>query len=347
MAMNVLVTGAGRRSYLIAALKSAVGPGGQVVACDMSADAPALQHADRGFLVPPVDGPGYLDALLQICESEQIGLLIPSLEPELWLLATHRAQFAALGTVAVVASPKIVATCYDKLRAAKFLIACGVGVPRTWVSLDTVRSALATGELNFPVVVKPRWGVASIGFALPEGFEELTLSCRVARRLIARSMIATISATDSAHCILFQERLIGDEYGLDVVNDLHGRYVCTFVKRKLRMRAGQTDRAVTVDDERMQSIGREIGKVLGHVGVLDCDAVDTATGIVVLDLNPGIGGGYPFSHLAGADIPAALVAWARGREPDPAWLRVTPNVRASRSDSFAIVASGHLATIAT
>ena len=105
--MNVLLTGAGRRNYLIAALKSAVGPGGQVIACDMRADAPALQQADRGFLVPPVDGPGYLDALLQICEFEQIGLLIPSLEPELWLLATHRAQFAALGTVAVVASPKI------------------------------------------------------------------------------------------------------------------------------------------------------------------------------------------------------------------------------------------------
>ncbi len=35
---------------------------------------------------------------------------------------------------------------------------------------------------------------------------------------------------------------------LDVLNDLQGRYVTTLVKRKLSMRAGETDRAVTVHD---------------------------------------------------------------------------------------------------
>jgi carbamoyl-phosphate synthase large subunit len=53
-----------------------------------------------------------------------------------------------------------------------------------------------------------------------------------------------------------------------------------------------------------------------------------------IDLNPRIGGGYPFSHLSGANVPAALVAWTRGETPDALWLRVEPGVAASRGETF-------------
>jgi carbamoyl-phosphate synthase large subunit len=110
--------------------------------------------------------------------------------------------------------------------------------------------------------------------------------------------------------------------------------VTTLVRRKLRMRAGQTDRAESVLHETLESIGERIGRRLGHVGVLDCDAIANASGCYVVDINPRIGGGYPFSHLAGANIPAAIVAWMRDRQPDPAWLRATPGIRGARHDSF-------------
>ena len=42
--MNVLLTCAGRRTYLVTAFKAAVGGAGRVLACDASADAPALQE---------------------------------------------------------------------------------------------------------------------------------------------------------------------------------------------------------------------------------------------------------------------------------------------------------------
>jgi len=52
----------------------------------------------------------------------------------------------------------------------------------------------------------------------------------------------------------------------------------------------------------------------------------------VLEMNPRFGGGYPFSHMAGANLPAALVAWADGGTIDEDWLRVRPNVVASKCD---------------
>ena len=334
--MNVLLTCAGRRSHTIAVFKEAVRGSGEVFACDSSADAPAFQEADDSFLVPLVGDAAYLDALLAICRERRVGLLIPTLEPELPPLAEARSRFRDVGTVVLVSSAEVVATCYDKLETARFLAALNLRVPATCLSLEAANAALARGELRLPLVVKPRWGVSSIGLAFAEDNEELALCFRLAAKQIARSSFAEVSGTDPERCILIQEHLDGVEYGLDIVNDLKGRHVCTFVKRKLRMRAGQTDRAVTVRDSQLEELGRAIGESLGHVGVLDGDVVVTGAGCHVIDLNPRIGGGYPFSHLAGANIPAALVAWAVGAEPAPSCFNCVPGVSAARSDSFVV-----------
>ena len=78
--------------------------------------------------------------------------------------------------------------------------------------------------------------------------------------------------------------------------------------------------------------------VYPHRGILDCDVFVGRAGLTVVDLNPRFGGGYPFSHLAGANLPAAILAWATGREPDPSWLRVTTGVTIARYDQFVVAA---------
>jgi carbamoyl-phosphate synthase large subunit len=279
----------------------------------------------------------YVDVLLSICEAHHVDLLIPALEIELPLLATNRERFVRIGTRPIVSSGKVIDTCFDKLETARFLRDCDLESPRTFDSLDAGRDACSRGDLTFPLVVKPRWGVSSIGTEFPEDAEELELSYRLVRKRIARTFLAGISATDPEHSVLIQERLSGAEYGLDIINDLSGQYVCTFAKRKLRMRAGQTDRAVTVDNESLQQLGRLIGTTLCHVGNLDCDVFVTESGNRVIDLNPRFGGGYPYSHMAGANLPAALIAWAEGEEPDPGWFRIKPNVAISRADDFVII----------
>ena len=335
--MNVLLTCAGRRCHMISAFKTAMRDGGRVLACDCSPVAPALLEADKAFVVPRVEEDGYIEALLRICAEHQVGLLVPAFEIELPLLAAHRARFAAVGTLPLVSSKTVIDTCYDKLESARFLTGCGLPVPRTFDTLAAARDALARGDLTFPLVVKPRWGVSSIGTEFPEDEEELELAYRLVKKRLARTFLADISATDPEHCILIQEQLSGTEYGLDVVNDLAGRHVVTFAKRKLRMWAGQTDRAETVHDDSLAQLGRRIGENLGHIGVLDCDVFVTAGGCHVIDMNPRFGGGYPFSHVAGADLPAALMAWADGEAADPGWLTIEPDMMISRADTFVVM----------
>ena len=126
------------------------------------------------------------------------------------------------------------------------------------------------------------------------------------------------ASTDKECCLIAQEKVTGTEYGLDIVNDLAGRHVTTFVKRKLAMRAGETDKAVTVSHPALEAVGRRIGEALRHIGNLDCDVFVDGERFWVLELNPRFGGGYPFTHRAGANLPAALIAWAQGETVDPA-----------------------------
>ena len=336
-ATNVLFTCAGRRIFAVRAFQQALNNCGRVFACDASPDAPALQVADKGFVVPLADADNYLDVLLTICREQRVRLLIPAVEPELPLLAAHRARFLKIGTLPLVSSPEIVAICYDKLETATFLDHCGLAAPRTYIQLEAAREALSRGEITFPLVVKPRWGVSSIGLAMVEDDQELDFAFMTAEKQIARSFLAQASAATPGGCVLIQERLSGEEYGLDIVNDLNGRHVCTFAKRKLRMRAGQTDRAVTVKDERLEKLGQTIGENLGHVGILDCDLFVSEQGCRVIDLNPRIGGGYPFSHIAGANVPAALIAWMNGEAADPRCFQIQPNLAIARCDEYVAI----------
>ncbi len=328
--MNILLTCSGSRNYLIEYFKTALAGNGQVFVCDSNPDAVSLQEADCAFILPRSSHPEYFDRLLATCQEHQIGLLISLNDLELPLLSQQRDRFLAIGTVPLIANPAAIDICFDKWKTYQFLKQNNIPAPKTYRSLADALEALAVGELKFPLVVKPRWGTASIGVEFPQDNEELELAYHLIKKRLTRTILAAASLTDPDRCVLIQERIVGGEYGLDVINNLQGEHVTTFAKRKLSMRGGETDRAVTTHNPLLIEIGRKIGQNLQHIGNLDCDVLSSPDGYRVLELNPRFGGGYPFSHVAGANLPAALIAWATGKPVNPEWLTVEPNVMSSK-----------------
>jgi carbamoyl-phosphate synthase large subunit len=338
--MNVLITSVGRCNRLIRDFRQALANSGLVFAGDVSRGAPALCDADHAVLLPACTDPSFIERLLTICKENDVGLLVPRLDCEVALIASARERFIAVGTFPVVSEPRVLAMCEDKLEANRFLANCGLRTPRTWMSLAEAQLALDSGRVSYPVVVKPRFGSTSIGFEEASDERELALVYELA------VMRAPRRAPRSMHVmpeesVLIQERLAGDEYGIDVINDLFGHYVTTFVRRKVRMRGGNTDRAVTVDHPALAALGRTLGErlgQLGHVGCLDCDLFLSPDSVpVVIDLNPRIGGGLLFSHVAGANLASALVSWRNGTSPDCGVLAPRADVHVAKFDDFVVV----------
>lgn len=336
--INALLTSAGRRNYLVEYFREALRGRGQVFAADAREGAPALQEADGVVVVPPVSSPHYVDALLEFCEGQQIELLVPLSDFELPGLAAARARFAALGTTALVSSPAVVGRCFDKWATYAFLRAEGFRTPATYLSLADAQRALSEGRERFPLVLKPRHGSAALGLEFVYDDDELELGFELLSRRLARTTLAY--GYDPEQTVLVQAFVAGDEYSLDLVCDLSGRYVTTLAKQKLGLRAGDTDSAVTVSDPVLSDLGRDLARALGPVGVADCDAFMTPEGPTVLELNPRFGNAYPFAHVAGADLPAAVVAWVRGDPPEPGWLRAEPGVTAARYSRLMLTSPG-------
>ena len=96
-----------------------------------------------------------------------------------------------------------------------------------------------------------------------------------------------------------QKYLNCQEYGVDILNDLNGNYIHSSFKKKILMRAGDTDKAILVYSKFFEDFAKKISFALKHIGIIDVDFLFNGKKIFVLDINPRIGGGYPFTHEYG------------------------------------------------
>lgn len=310
--MNILFTCAGRRNYLINYFKEALKGDGKVFASDMQLTAPALVDADVAVQVPAIYSEEYIPSLIKIIEENNIKCVISLNDLELPILSEAKSKIEALGARVIVADEHAIKIAFDKWETMKFLESNGLKSPKTFIDINKAKAAIQSGELRFPLVIKPRWGSASIGIDFPEDLEELEIAYKLQTIRLKRTILAEASKEDIDHAILIQEKIPGKEYGMDVLNDFEGNYVGTFVREKLQMRSGETDKAISVIDERFDKVGKIIGTHLKHIGNLDCDVFEHDGELYVLELNPRFGGGYPFSHEAGSNTAAIYIEWLKG-----------------------------------
>lgn len=320
--MNILFTCAGRRNYLAGYFRDAADAPINIIGADMDPLAPALQECDVAYIVPSVFAPDYIDRIIDICAAERIDVIISLNDHELPMMASERDRIEKTGAKVLVSSSEVIDLCFDKMRSAEWVTSLGLNSPRTETSVEIVKAALAKGELDFPLIVKPRWGSASIAVLPVHSLEELDAAMILVRSQLTRAGLMPKAATGQSDDdpelspVIIQQMIQGREYGMDVLNDLEGKTQSIYVKEKMGMRSGETDRACLRDSPELTQIGRQLGAALGHIGNMDCDILVENDVAYVLELNPRFGGGYPFTQSAGGDFPGAIMSWLEGKPAD-------------------------------
>lgn len=265
-----------------------------------------MSEADKGFLVPRLDHERYLDQVKRICVENSIDLLVPLHDHDVVKISEIRDVLEDSGTSVLTPDSGMARTCLDKLRTHDLLVESGIQTAVTaTASADNAELML---NLFKKVVVKPRLGSASMGISICSHSDALQTAIENSRNVVREANLGEGNDDD----ILIQEFLEGPEFGMDVANDLVGGYRGHSVRKKLRMRAGETDKAEIVDPTQFENIARHLSEIVEHRGNLDVDVYLTPEGPRVLELNPRFGGGYPFSHEAGFNLAPSLVEWKSG-----------------------------------
>lgn len=309
--MNILLTCVGRRNYLAKYFREAAGCDGLIVGVDRDMTAPALADCDVTCEVPSIDAPDYIDVILGICQHHDIDMQVSLNDLELPIVARNKDKFKAIGVTPIVSDAALIDMCFDKYVSFEWLIDNGFETPHTVLDLDDAKVAIDAKRLSFPLIVKPRWGSASTCVYTVNSVEEMELAYGLTQHQLTRNLLKGVSGADKKN-IVIQQKVIGTEYGIDILNDLSGKNQQVLVKQKIAMRAGETDKACLVRSPVLEKLGADIGAKTAHLGNLDCDAFLIDGIAYVLELNPRFGGGYPFTHMAGADYPGAIVEWVRG-----------------------------------
>ncbi len=324
--INILITSAGRRSYLINYFKKALKNDGEVFAANSSSLSTAFITADHTVVTPLIYDSEYIPFLLNYCRMNQISAIISLFDIDLPVLAKNRELFKEIGVKLIVAEKETIDICNDKWKTYQFLDRNGFKPPKTYLSLEDAKKAIEDMSIGFPLILKPRWGIGSAAIYTASSMDELDFLYEFSHRNIFDSYLKYESEEDKEHCVLIQEKINGQEYGMDIFNDLDSNYAGSVVKKKLSMRAGETDCALTVKNDKAEETAKKLGNLLRHVGNLDVDFFEDASGIRVLEMNARFGGGYPFSHAAGADLPLAIIKWLKGETIDKKLLEAEANI---------------------
>ena len=298
--MNVLILSCGTRNKIIQYMKKELAGEGRVIATDMSPNAPALYEADKYYLVPRMTEPGYLEVILDICRKEKIDGVFSLIDPELSLLAEHEERFRELGVRVIGSSYELCERTLDKWQMYQWLSDHGYRCARSYVDPDAFFKDVDQGLISYPVFVKPVRGSASI--AISKVYDRETIEL-----LFSHS-----------EDLMIQEYLQGQEIGADCYIDLiSGELISVFTKKKLVMRAGETDKGLSIKDQELfELIGRFV-KESGFAGQIDIDIFDCGGQYYISEVNPRFGGGYPHAYECGVNHMAYIVQNLRGEKNIP------------------------------
>ncbi len=289
--MNILFSTIGRRGYLVDYFRQVVPENSTLIGTSdrHSTDdeyTVGFYHCDKFFIVPSmVNEIDYVSHLINLCASEDVNLLISLYDIDNYILSKHKNKFISKGIIPLVSDFDINGIAFDKFKTYNFLKNNGFKTPLTQLT-----ESIDWNLITYPSIVKPRFGFGSDSIYLA----------------YSKSDIIFFKSYCKSEMIV-QELLKGEEYSFDILNDLNGKPITAAVKKKLKMRSGETDQGISVKNSTFLDTAYRLADKLKHIGPLDVDFFDLNGQPYILELNPRFGGGYPITHNAGLNFPDLIV----------------------------------------
>ncbi len=302
--MNLLILSPGRRVEIVEYFKETFHAAGRkVYTLDMSPYAPALYSGDEFFRIDKdfdhLDK--YINDILGICKEKNISVILTLIDPELVLLSDYKELFESNGIKLILCDLTFIKQTFDKFgfyNTYKDIIK----LVDTVGSYDDAVAKLESGEWSFPLFAKLRDGSASIGIKKISNY-------------------ADFEGIKEEKKYIYQPFIDGSEYGIDAYFDMiTGELVSVFMKKKITMRAGETDKAISVKSEKVLNEVKKLTSIKGLYGPIDVDVFVSKNGEVFInEINPRFGGGHPHAYGCGVNFMQLILNNLEGKKNDPSF----------------------------
>jgi carbamoyl-phosphate synthase large subunit len=287
MRPNLLITSAGRRVELLKSFQVESrrrGDRSSVYTCDLRPNlSSACVESGRSFAAPKLSSNDYVPWLMQTTKEQNVGLVVPTIDTELLLLANNQESFAREEMTLAVSSSELIQRCRDKRLTTELFVQLGIAVPRV----------LARDSLEFPCFVKPYDGSCSVGA------RKINTAAEVSEEMLQDDKLMFMEYIDPSFA----------EYTVDCYYDKNSKLRCLVPRERIEVRAGEVSKGITRKNWVYEYLWPRLQALPGARGCLTLQFfVKTSTkNVLGIEINPRFGGGFPLSYAAGANFPGWLM----------------------------------------
>lgn len=290
--IHILVTGVGRRVELMQAFRQAalkLNINLKLYGADMAGTAPALAFCDYTRKVCAMRDPQYIQQLVDICVSDKIDLVMPTIDTDLLVLSQNVEAFEKVGTRVLISKPDKILICRDKNNTGEFFESCGLKAPRTYNNYKVYPGP-------YPCFIKPKDGSSSINAFKVEDEEELVVYAGQVEDYIIQPYVS------------------GREFTIDIFCDFDGNPIYITPRERVQVRAGEVLKTQIHMDRTMIEEAKKLCDVFKPCGPMTVQLIqDKNTGDnYYIEINPRYGGGAPLSMKSGARSAEALLTLLSG-----------------------------------
>ena len=285
---NILISAAGRRVNLVKSFQAelhALDKDAKVYASDMNPTLSSACHqADAYIQVKAIKDPAYINDLLAKCIAFNIGVIVPTIDTELTLLADNKELFIENGITPIVSGLSFTKACRDKRLINTFFEERGISIPKP----------IDKNNPSFPLFIKPYDGSLSADIFLINTPEELT------NYHLSNPKLMFMEYVDKKQY---------DEFTVDMYYGTDHNVKCIVPRKRIEIRGGEISKGITLKNDIVDYLKEKLNHIDSAVGCLTLQLFrhkENANKIGI-EINPRFGGGYPLSYKAGANYPLFII----------------------------------------
>jgi carbamoyl-phosphate synthase large subunit len=287
-------------------------------------------------MIPKANDPGFIDAIMSLCKSLGIQVILPLVTKELFAFSEQRTRFEKEGIKVMVSSQEAIAISNNKSRCYKFLQEKGLPLPKFFITNNNEEFIHAAFELGHPsksFCFKPSISNGSRGVRIvDDSLNEIDqlFNEKPYNIFITYAHALKILSSGKTPELLVSENLPGEEYSVDCICH-HGEPILVVPRLRKKMINGISVEGIFMKDEAIIEYCKAIIKAIGLHGNIGIQVKRNEKGeALLLEINPRVQGTIVAGLGAGINLPLLAMKQELGLPISPGEMDVKWGTRFSR-----------------